>query len=103
MDGLALLAQTGIASEDLEVISRRLPVVMLAGDRDSDHDHIEVANFDGQLELTRHLIADHRLRRLAFIGGPSDSPTARRASADSRLPTSRRGYRFRGSPTRGAI
>ncbi|WP_392870633.1 LacI family DNA-binding transcriptional regulator [Streptomyces sp. LN499] len=74
VDGLALLAQTGIASQDLEVISRRLPVVMLAGDRDTDHDHIEVANFDGQLELTRHLIADHRLRRLAFIGGPSDSP-----------------------------
>ncbi|MFG2194151.1 LacI family DNA-binding transcriptional regulator [Streptomyces sp. NPDC048639] len=73
VDGLAVLAQT-VPGEDLEVVSRRLPVVMLAGQRNDDHDHIEVANFDGQLELTRHLIVDHGLRRLAFVGGPPDSP-----------------------------
>ncbi|MFG3305001.1 LacI family DNA-binding transcriptional regulator [Streptomyces wuyuanensis] len=73
VDGLAVLAQT-VPDQDLDVIGRRLPVVLLAGQREEEHDHIEVANFDGQLRLTRHLIADHGLRRLAFVGGPPDSP-----------------------------
>ncbi|MQS37180.1 LacI family DNA-binding transcriptional regulator [Streptomyces katsurahamanus] len=76
VDGFAVLART-VPTEDLEVISRRLPVVMLAGPREIDHlDHIEVANADGERELTRHLIEDHGLRRLAFIGGEEDSPDA---------------------------
>lgn len=76
VDGFAVLART-VPTEDLEVISRRLPVVMLAGPREIDHlDHIEVANFDGEHELTRHLIDDHGLRRLAFVGGEKDSPDA---------------------------
>ena len=76
VDGFAVLART-IATEDLELMARRLPVVMIAGPREIDHlDHIEVANRDGQRELTSHLIADHGLRRLAFIGGAEDSPDA---------------------------
>ncbi|MGW6458176.1 LacI family DNA-binding transcriptional regulator [Streptomyces sp. NPDC055078] len=76
VDGFAVLART-VPTEDLEVISRRLPVVMLAGPRGIDHlDHIEVANFDGERALARHLIEDHGLRRLAFIGGEADSPDA---------------------------
>ncbi|BFP52438.1 LacI family DNA-binding transcriptional regulator [Streptomyces fimicarius] len=74
VDGFAVLART-VPTEDLEVISRRLPVVMLAGPREIDHlDHIVVANAEGERELTRHLIEDHGLRRLAFIGGGEDSP-----------------------------
>lgn len=73
VDGLAVLAQT-MPRGDLEIISRRLPIVMIAGSRTDHHDHITVANFDGELELTRHLIVDHGLRRLAFVGGPPDSP-----------------------------
>ncbi|MFJ7083873.1 LacI family DNA-binding transcriptional regulator [Streptomyces griseus] len=74
VDGFAILART-VPTEDLEVISRRLPVVMLAGPREIDHlDHIVVANAEGERELTRHLIEDHGLRRLAFIGGGEDSP-----------------------------
>ncbi|MFF2022453.1 LacI family DNA-binding transcriptional regulator [Streptomyces sp. NPDC058171] len=77
VDGFAVLART-VPTEDLEVISRRLPVVMLAGPRESeqlDHlDHIEAANEDGERTLTRHLIVDHGLRRLAFIGSAEDSP-----------------------------
>ncbi|MEO3751482.1 LacI family DNA-binding transcriptional regulator [Streptomyces sp. B6B3] len=73
VDGLALLAQD-VPEEDLDVVSRRLPVVLLAAPRDGRNDHVEVANFDGQLALTRHLIVEHGLRRLAFVGGPSDSP-----------------------------
>ncbi|WP_199547525.1 LacI family DNA-binding transcriptional regulator [Streptomyces sp. N35] len=77
VDGFAVLART-VPTEDLEVISRRQPVVMLAGPRESnqlDHlDHIEVANSDGQRELTRHLIEDHGLRRLAYVGFAEESP-----------------------------
>jgi LacI family transcriptional regulator len=76
VDGFAVLAGT-VPAEDLEVISRRMPVVMLAGPREIDHfDHIEVANFEGQAELTRHLVKDHGLTRLAFVGGMADSPDA---------------------------
>lgn len=76
VDGFAVLART-VPTESLEVISRRLPVVMLAGPREIDHlDHIEVANHDGQRELTRHLIEDHGYRRLAFVGGEAVSPDA---------------------------
>jgi LacI family transcriptional regulator len=76
VDGFAVLART-VPTEDLEIISRRLPVVMIAGPREIDHlDHLEVANADGEFELTTHLIADHGLRRLAFLGGTTDSPDA---------------------------
>ncbi|WP_141365693.1 LacI family DNA-binding transcriptional regulator [Streptomyces sp. 6-11-2] len=77
VDGFAVLART-VPTEELEVISRRQPVVMLAGPRESellDHlDHIEVANAHGQRELTRHLIEDHGLRRLAYVGSAEESP-----------------------------
>jgi LacI family transcriptional regulator len=76
VDGFAVLART-VATEDLELMSRRLPVVMIAGPREIDHlDHLEVANRDGEFALTTHLIADHGLRRLAFVGGGEDSPDA---------------------------
>ncbi|MFJ8975587.1 LacI family DNA-binding transcriptional regulator [Streptomyces sp. NPDC102282] len=94
VDGFAVLAQT-VPTEDLEVISRRLPVVMLAGPREIDHlDHLVVANAAGERELARHLIEDHGLRRLAFVGGEPDSPDAearfrgfRDACRDAGLPT----------------
>ncbi|MFC4855134.1 LacI family DNA-binding transcriptional regulator [Actinophytocola glycyrrhizae] len=77
VDGFAVLART-VATEDLELMSRRLPVVMIAGPREIDHlDHLEVANLDGEFTMTTHLIADHGLRRLAFVGGGEDSPDAR--------------------------
>ncbi|MEU5717828.1 LacI family DNA-binding transcriptional regulator [Streptomyces sp. NPDC020403] len=93
VDGFAVLAQT-VPTQDLEVISRRLPVVMLAGPREIDHlDHLVVANADGERELARHLIEDHGLRRLAFVGGDPDSPDAearfrgfREACRDAGLP-----------------
>jgi LacI family transcriptional regulator len=76
VDGFAVLART-VATADLELLARRLPVVMIAGPREIDHlDHVEVANRAGERELTTHLIARHGLRRLAFIGGAADSPDA---------------------------
>jgi LacI family transcriptional regulator len=93
VDGFAVLART-VPTEDLEIISRRLPIVMIAGPREIDHlDHLQVANEDGQRELTHHLIADHGLTRLAYISGGEDSPDAtsrfrgfQRAFADAGLP-----------------
>lgn len=93
VDGFAVLART-VPTEDLEIISRRLPIVMIAGPREIDHlDHLQVANEDGQRELTHHLITDHGLTRLAYIGGGEDSPDAsarfrgfQRACADAGLP-----------------
>ncbi|MCX5204450.1 LacI family transcriptional regulator [Streptomyces sp. NBC_00237] len=76
VDGFAVLSQT-VPTSDLEVIAQRLPIVMLAGPREIDQlDHIEVANADGVRELTRHLVDDHGLRRLAFVGGEASSPDA---------------------------
>jgi LacI family transcriptional regulator len=76
VDGFAVLSRT-VPTEDLEIISRRLPIVMVAGPREIDHlDHLQVANDKGEFELTRHLITDHGLTRLAFIGGGVDSPDA---------------------------
>ncbi|WP_445395746.1 LacI family DNA-binding transcriptional regulator [Streptomyces sp. LE64] len=96
VDGFAVLART-VPTEDLEVISRRLPVVMLAGPRESeqlDHlDHVEAANEDGERALARHLVVDHGLTRLAFVGTAEDSPDAaarfrgyRAACAEAGLP-----------------
>ncbi|HYQ69572.1 LacI family DNA-binding transcriptional regulator [Actinophytocola sp.] len=91
VDGFAVLART-IATEDLELMARRLPVVMIAGPREIDHlDHVEVANQDGQRELTTHLIADHGLRRLAFVGGAEDSPDAHARFAGFREALARAG------------
>ncbi|MGI5139312.1 MULTISPECIES: LacI family DNA-binding transcriptional regulator [unclassified Streptomyces] len=78
VDGFAVMART-VPTEELEVISRLRPVVMLAGPREGadslDHlDHIEVANEDGQRELTRHLLEDHGIRRPAYIGTAEESP-----------------------------
>lgn len=76
VDGIAVLART-VSTRELELVARRLPVVVLAGPREIDTlDHVEAANFDGEIELTRHLIEDHGLRRLAFVGGGEDSPDA---------------------------
>lgn len=76
VDGFAVLART-VPTEDLEIISRRLPVVMIAGPREIDHlDHLEVANDDGEFAMTTHLVVDHGLTRLAFLGGTTDSPDA---------------------------
>ncbi|HEY7591581.1 MAG TPA: LacI family DNA-binding transcriptional regulator [Actinophytocola sp.] len=93
VDGFAVLART-VPTEDLEIIAHRLPIVMIAGPREIDHlDHLQVANDEGEYELTRHLIDDHGLTRLAFISGGEDSPDAaarfrgfQRALGDAGLP-----------------
>ncbi|MFC7329070.1 LacI family DNA-binding transcriptional regulator [Marinactinospora rubrisoli] len=77
VDGFAVLAGTVPAGE-LAAIARRMPIVVLAGpggERRTDLlDHVEVANEDGQEEITRHLIEEHGVRRPAFVGAGAESP-----------------------------
>ena len=76
VDGFAVMSRT-VDAKDLETVSRRMPVVMLAGPPELEHlDNVQVDNRSGQRELTRHLIAEHGLTELAFVGGPADSPDA---------------------------
>lgn len=73
VDGLAMLAFPAPGQEAAS-LARQRPVVFLAGVGNGGYDHVEVANYQGQLELTRHLLVDHGRRRLAFVGGHADSP-----------------------------
>ncbi|TDE99052.1 LacI family transcriptional regulator [Occultella glacieicola] len=76
VDGLVTLARA-IDPDQLAHISRRIPVVMVAGPRDGDvYDHVTANNHGGMVALTDHLITEHRLTRLEFVGGPEDSPDA---------------------------
>ena len=74
VDGMAVLARS-VPDELLEHISRRIPVVLVAGPRRGDNfDHVSVSNVEGMRALTEHLIDRHGVRAPVFIGGPADSP-----------------------------
>lgn len=76
VDGLAVLSKS-VPDDLLAHIARRVPVVVMAGPpQDDAYDHISVDNRAGTRALVDHLIADHGLRDLAFVGGPFDSPDA---------------------------
>ncbi|WP_063762322.1 LacI family DNA-binding transcriptional regulator [Streptomyces sp. NRRL F-5123] len=76
VDGFAVMSRT-VDAKDLETVSRRMPVVTLAGPPELAHlDNVQVDNRSGQRELTRHLIRHHGLTELTFVGGPPDSPDA---------------------------
>jgi LacI family transcriptional regulator len=94
VDGLAVLSAT-VPDDVLVHIARRIPVVVLAGPgiAGDPHDHISVDNAAGMRALTTHLVVDHGLRDLAFVGGSPDSPDDaerflgyRTALADAGLP-----------------
>jgi LacI family transcriptional regulator len=74
VDGMAVLAQS--ASDDLlELVSRRIPVVLVAGPRRGDSfDHVSVSNTEGMRSLTDHLIDRHGVSDFVYLAGPADSP-----------------------------
>jgi LacI family transcriptional regulator len=75
-DGMVVLSRT-IPAEQLEQLSRRVPVVLLAGPRDPDRlDHVSVANAQGSAAVTEHVVRTHGHQDVAFVGGPADSPDA---------------------------
>lgn len=74
VDGLALLAHS-VPDAILEHVSRRIPVVLIAGARrGDDYDHVTVANSEGMHALTAHLVDDLGVRDLVFVSGPEGSP-----------------------------
>ncbi len=73
VDGLAVLGGT-VSPDTLEELAVMLPVVVLAGDGHSAVPAVRVDNAAAMATLTRHLLADHGLRRLEFVGDPSGSP-----------------------------
>lgn len=73
VDGLAVLGGT-VSDRTLLELSRVLPVVVLAGTGPAPIPSVRVENRDAMAALTTHLLADHGLRRLAFVGSPDGSP-----------------------------
>jgi LacI family transcriptional regulator len=75
-DGMVVLART-MPAEELERLARRVPVVLAAGSgTPAGVDRVSVANAEGTAAVTAHLLREHGAGRLAFLGGPADSPDA---------------------------
>jgi len=71
VDGLAVFPYT-VPDEALERISNRIPVVMLSERPHGDGlSHVTVDNSGGMRAVTEHLLAEHGLRDLLFVGGPT--------------------------------
>lgn len=79
-DGLVVLART-VPPRVLEHIAMRIPVVLLAAEREQGEtgkvsDHLWVANEQGAYAATAHLADHHGYTDIAFAAGPVDSPDA---------------------------
>jgi LacI family transcriptional regulator len=72
-DGLILHDQV-LAPEQLDRLSRQVPVVTLAGLPTETTANVHSDNDGGMRELARHLIIDHGYRTLAYIAGHAGSP-----------------------------
>lgn len=80
-DGLILHDQV-LDSDQLERLSRQVPVVTLAGVATPTTSNVGGDNQGSMRELARHLVQVHGYRTLAYLGGHPDSPDnlARRAA-----------------------
>lgn len=68
VDGLAVFPDT-VPEDVLERISRRIPVVVLSeGPHGDDLNRVTVDNRGGMRAVTDHLIVEHGLRDLLFVG-----------------------------------
>jgi LacI family transcriptional regulator len=72
-DGLILHDQVLDANE-LEQLSRRVPIVTLAGVATPATSNVGGDNRTGMAELAQHLIGEHGYHTLAYLGGHPDSP-----------------------------
>lgn len=83
-DGL-ILHDRLLDPAQLERLSRRVPVVTLAGTATPATANVGSDNAAGMAVLARHLIRDHGYLTLAYLGGFADSPdnVARRAALES--------------------
>jgi LacI family transcriptional regulator len=77
VDGL-LVAEEVMASDELRELARRIPLVIIAGQRgQTELDGFVADNLTGMTALVSHLLVQHRYRRLCFVAGPKDAPDAR--------------------------
>ncbi len=72
-DGLILHDQV-LDAEQLERLSRQVPVVTLAGVATPTTSNVGGDNQGSMRQLARHLVRDHGYRTLAYLGGHPDSP-----------------------------
>jgi LacI family transcriptional regulator len=81
VDGL-LVAEEVMAASDLRTLARRIPLVVIAGNRDeTELDVVLADNAAGITALVSHLTRRHRYRRLCLVTGPKDAPDARERQA----------------------
>jgi LacI family transcriptional regulator len=73
VDGMAVLGGT-VSDRALLEMAQSVPVVVLAGDGPGTITSVRAENHDSVAALTRHLLVDHGLRRLTFVGSPDGSP-----------------------------
>jgi LacI family transcriptional regulator len=74
VDGIAVLAES-VSDDVLAHVSRRIPVVLIAGPRrGDDFDHVSVSNSEGMRTLTEHLVETHRVTAPEYVAGPMGSP-----------------------------
>ncbi|MFC4018416.1 LacI family DNA-binding transcriptional regulator [Micromonospora sp. GCM10011542] len=73
VDGIAVIGGT-ISEPALSRLATMVPVVVLAGQGPDTVSSVSVDNAPAMTRLTRHLLVDHGLRHLAFVGNPDGSP-----------------------------
>lgn len=73
VDGIAVIGGT-VSDETVRRLSTKLPVVILAGIGPSDVPSIRAENTSAMHVLTTHLLAEHGLEDLVFLGGTEGSP-----------------------------
>jgi LacI family transcriptional regulator len=84
VDGL-LLTEEIMPADRLLALARRIPVVVIAGQRrEAGLDVVAVDNRSGVRALASHLIKEHDYRRICFVAGPEDSPDAGERLAEFR-------------------
>jgi LacI family transcriptional regulator len=74
VDGLILLDRV-LKDDDVDYLSRRLPVVLLAGKGNSTSAvTVRVDNEQAMRSLAEHLIHVHNIKNLGFVSGADESP-----------------------------
>lgn len=73
-DGLAMLGGSVPDDAIQDLASRGKPIVLMAQHPMFDLPTVRVENCSSTRDLTSHLLTDHGLRRLAFLGTPQGSP-----------------------------
>jgi LacI family transcriptional regulator len=72
-DGL-ILHDRQLDPEQLDKLSRQVPIVTLAGVVTATTANVRSDNRAGMRELARHLLHDHGYRTVGYLGGYGDSP-----------------------------